>query len=114
MKVFKNLYKKLFGELVYVVTIESIYGERSIYEVNDIKIIHEQVNELNEDGQYHHMVSKVEKKRVYPFKYDKLIKHYRLTFAKDGLTEKVYSEKDDHIYSFLIIDKSLTNVKRIN
>ena len=52
MKVFKNLYKKLFGELVYVVTIESIYGERSIYEVNDIKIIHEQVNELNEFGEY--------------------------------------------------------------
>jgi hypothetical protein len=114
MKIFKNLYKHLFGELIYTVSVMSIYGEETWYEIKDLKIIDKEVEKLNADSEYHHMIRKIEKKRVYPFKYNKLIKHKRLTFQKEGLTELVYNEKYDRKSSFLITDKSLTNVKRVN
>jgi len=114
MKVFKNLYRRILGTLIYVVSVDSIYGERNILLYTDIKMVNSLVNELNEEDQYSYMISKIEKKRVYPFTYTNPVKHTRLTFTKDGLTEMVYSEKDDYYYSFLIVDKSLTNVVRKN
>jgi hypothetical protein len=114
MRIFKNLYKQLFGELIYVVSVMSIYGEETRYEIKDLSIIDKESEKLNDKLQYHHMISKIEKKRVYPFKYNKLIKHTPLTFQKEGLTELIYNEKYNHKHSFLIIDESLTNVKRAN
>ena len=106
----KKLINKIFGELQYIVTVCDMYGSVSKHKFTYIKEIDDFVDELNEPGNYQYMIQKIEKIRVFTFKYNKEIIHTPLGFQVEGVTEK--HSVNDYPYSFFKIDDSLAKVTR--
>lgn len=108
-KQFKQLISKYFGNIQYMVTIINVSGQFQKHKFNTIKQVDEFVDEINDETYW--MVQKIEKNRMFDFKYDKKIKHVPLHFKHDDVTE-MYN-LGDHNCSFLKKDKSLNNIIRI-
>lgn len=106
-KLFKQLISKYIGNIQYVVTIINVSLSVQKHQFNTIKQVDEFVDEINNDRYW--MVQKIEKIKMFDFKYDKKIKH-TLHFQHDVVTEMYNLEDCD--YSFLKKDKSLNNIIR--
>lgn len=107
-KYIKQLLSKYVGNIQYIVTIINVGLEVQIHQFNTTKQVDEFVDEINNDTYW--MVQKIEKIRMFDFKYDKKIKHTPLHFQYDSVTEMYNLEDWD--YSFLKKDKSLNNIIR--
>lgn len=109
MKAIKNLYKRIFGEIRYVVTILCVGGEVQKLTTTSLKDVDKLCEEINSET--YQQIQKIEKIRVYDFQYKKEIIHSPLFFSIDGVTEQhqILGTK----LSFVCIDKSLVNVKRV-
>ena len=108
MKLFKNLYKKYFGETKYKVRILTVDGSIDDCLLNSLKDVDILIEEIN-NTQYD-MVIKIEKIRILPITYNKKIIHGKLHFCHDDCTEMV--NVDGHDYSYPKIETNLTNVIR--
>ena len=100
----------MFGELNYIVTVCDMYGSVQKQKFTSIKKINDFVDELNEPENYQYMIQKIEKIRVFSFRYKKEIIHTPLGFQVEDVTE-IHSV-DNYPYSFFKIDDSLNNVTR--
>jgi hypothetical protein len=107
-KLFKQLISKYIGNIQYVVTIINVSLSVQKHKFNTIKEVDEFVDEINNETYW--MVQKIEKIRMFDFKYNKEIKHTPLHFQHDVVTEMYNLENWD--YSFLKKDKSLNNIIR--
>lgn len=110
MKLFKNLYKKYFGELKYRVHVLTMYGELEIHEFNNIKGVNELIEEINQPDFYQYNVVKIEKTRFFKFNYNQKIIHRKLGFISEPNTEM--DMDGDWEYSYPKIENNLTNVVR--
>jgi hypothetical protein len=108
MKLFKNLYKKYFGETKYKVRILTVDGSIDDCLLNSLKDVDILIEEIN-NTQYD-MVIKIEKIRILPIIYNKKIIHSKLHFIHDDCTEMVMD--GDWEYSYPKIENNLTNVVR--
>lgn len=107
-KLFKQIISKYIGNIQYVVTIINVSLSVQKHKFNTIKEVDEFVDEIN--NEIYWMVQKIEKIRMFGFKYNKEIKHTPLHFQDDDVTEMYNLENWD--YSFLKKDKSLNNIIR--
>ena len=110
IKLFKNLYKKYFGETKYKVHVLTMYGDFKIYYHNNIKTVNELIEEINQPDFYQYNVVKIEKIRFFNFNYNKEIIHRKLGFRAEPDTEMV--NVDGYEYSYPKIETNLTNVVR--
>ena len=99
------------GKVEYVVTMISVDGVVKKPIVHTVKELNELVKEINTEVYW--SVQSVEKfKRYTDFIYEGEVLHTPLHFKLDGVSET------DNIgtqpYSFLLKDKSLSNVKRVH
>jgi len=113
----RKFLEKYFGSLSYVVTITNVSGQVQYHSFGSIKEVDKFVIEVNDEKYW--FVSEIEKKRVFDFIYNKCVHQRKLHFQNDS-TEMVTVEtvgKDNksfvYDYSYLKIDKSLNNVKRV-
>ena len=113
----KKFLEKCFGRLSYVATLVNMDGSIQYHSFKSIKDVDKFVVEVNNESYW--FISSIEKKRVFYFVYNKCVHQRKLFFQNDD-TELVTVEsvgKDDkpfvHDYSYLKIDKSLGNVKRV-
>lgn len=106
--ILKQLISKYIGNIQYIVTIINVNLSVQKHQFNTTKQVDEFVDEINNDTYW--MVQKIEKIRMFDFKYDKKIKHTPLHFQHDVVTEMYNLEDWD--YSFLKKDKSLNNIIR--
>ena len=107
-KLFKQIISKYIGNIQYVVTIINVSLSVQKHKFNTIKEVDEFVDEIN--NEIYWMVQKIEKIRMFDFKYDKKVKHTPLHFQHDAVTEMYNLEDWD--YSFLKKDESLKNIIR--
>lgn len=110
MKLFKKLYKKIFGELKYRVQLLTMYGEVTIHEFDNIKGVNKFIEGMNEPEFYQYNIVKIDKLRFFTFTYNKKIIHRKLGFCAKSATEIV--NIDDHDYSYPKIETNLINVVR--
>jgi len=106
--ILKQLISKYFGNTQYVVTIINVSLSVQKHKFNTIKHVDEFVDEINNETYW--MVQKIEKIRMFDFKYNKEIKHTPLYFQHDAVTEMYNLEDWD--YSFLKKDESLKSIIR--
>jgi hypothetical protein len=114
----KKFLEKCFGRLSYVVTLTNVSsGQIQYHSFDSIKSVDKFVIEVNNESYW--FVSGIEKKRVFDFTYKKCIYQKKLHFQND-YTEMVTVESVDrdnkpfvYDYSYLKIDKSLVNIKRV-
>lgn len=104
----KQLISNYIGDIQYVVTIINVSLSVQKHKFNTAKQVDEFVDEINNDTYW--MVQKIEKIRMFDFKYEKKIKHTPLHFQHDTVTE-IYN-LEDWDYSFLKKDESLNNIIR--
>lgn len=109
MKAISKIYKRIFGEIRYVVTILCVGGEVQKLTTTSLVDVDKLVCDVNTET--YQQIQKIEKIRVYDFLYKKEIIHSPLFFSIDGVTEQhqILGTK----LSFVCIDKSLGNVKRV-
>ena len=108
MKLFKNLYKKYFGETKYkvrILTVDGSIDDCLLNSLKDVDILIEEINNTRYD-----MVIKIEKLRILPITYNKKILHGKLHFRHDDYTEMDIN--DGYEYSYPKIETNLTNVIR--
>jgi len=110
MKTLKNLYRKLFGRIEYIITILGVGGEVQKYTANTIAEVDEIISDCN--GERYLQVQKIEKIRKFDFIYKGEVLHTPLWFNIEGVTETGFIGKQG--YSFVVKDNSLACIKRIN
>jgi hypothetical protein len=110
IKHIKQLISKYIGDIQYIVTIINVSLSVQKHQFNTTKQVDEFVDEINDDTYW--MIHKIDKIRMFDFKYNKKIKHTPLHFQHGDVTEIVNLEDWD--YSFLKKDKSLNNIIRIS
>lgn len=102
---YKNRY---IGEIRYEVRVINVYLEFKDYNFKSKKELDEFVISINND--MYCLILRIKKIRIYEYFYDNEIIHTSLCEYNDEITERC--EFGDWRYTFLKIDKSLTNVKR--
>jgi len=105
----KKLYKKYFGETKYHIRILTKDGSINTAICNSLSEVDNLVKEVNTDYNYQ-MITRIEKIKTLPFKYNKEIIHKKLHFCHENYTEM--SMDGDMKYSYPLIEKNLTNVIR--
>jgi hypothetical protein len=110
MKLFKNLYKQLFGETKYKVRILTVDGNINECLLDSIKDVDTLINEINNTE--YQMVTRIEKMRILPIKYNKKIIHGKLYFSYEDYTEMSDKDEYGYEYSYPKIETNLTNVIR--
>lgn len=100
--------ENIFGKRQYIVYTINVSGSEHTCKLDTLKKTKEFVNYINDAP--HWMVLKVEKVRVYNFTYKFEVKHIPLHFVLNSVTEMC--KFDEYEFSFLIKDKSLSNVNR--
>lgn len=112
LEIVKELYLKYknryIGEIRYEVRVINIYLEFKDYNFKSKKELDEFVISINND--IYCLILRIKKIRIYEYFYDNEIIHSSLCEHNDEITERC--EFGDWKYTFLKIDKSLTNVKR--
>jgi predicted sulfurtransferase len=109
MNLFKDLYKKYFGETKYHIRILTVDGGINTAVCDTLDEVDKVVKEINTDHKYD-MITRIEKIKTIPFKYNKEIIHKKLHFRHE-----IYTEMDmdgDLEYSYPKIQNNLTNVVR--
>jgi hypothetical protein len=104
----KQLISKYIGNIQYIVTIINVELSVQKHQFNNTKQIDEFVDEINNERYW--MVQKIEKIKIFDFKYNKKIKHTPL-FTQHNTVTEMYN-LNDWDYSFLKKDKNLNNIIR--
>lgn len=107
---YKKYKDKYIGNIQYIVTIINVSSQVQKHNFVSLGKLSEFVDEINNETYW--MVQKIEKIRIFDFKYAKNITHSPLWFQHDAVTE-VYNLNDTD-YQFLKIDDSLIHVIRKN
>lgn len=105
-----NIIQKYLGKIEYLVTIINNGGEIQQHIFYNIKKVNEFVDEINLENYWN--VKSIAKIRRCHFKYNHQIIHSPLWFQLEKVTETEYVE--NHDYSFILKDTSLTNIKRVS
>ena len=86
MNLFKDLYKKYFGETKYHIRILTVDGGINTAVCDTLDEVDKVVKEINTDHMYN-MITRIEKIKTIPFKYNKEIIHKKLHFRHENYTE---------------------------
>ncbi len=104
-----ELYKKYFGETKYHVRVLTVDGSINVMIFDSLSEVDKFIKEINTDYKYE-MITRIEKIKHQPFKYNKEIIHKKLHFTHNDYTE---TDMDgDWEYSYPKIENNLTNVVR--
>ncbi len=109
-KIIENFINKYIGKTKYIVRLINSEGTIEEYTLTIKKELDAFVIQTNEERYW--QVQKISKRRELLFKYNKEVIHSPLFFSKKGITEKDTIETGLE-YSFIKIDESLINVKRV-